>query len=512
MKRQSYFLAFLFVALPFALQCQTKQIKNLDAFLEKAMIDWEVPGMEVLIVKDGEVLLEKGYGVRNTETNEPVTENTLMAIASNTKAFTTASLSMLVDEGKINWTDKVVDYLPYFKMYDPYVTQEFTIEDLVTHRSGLATFSGDLLWYGTTHSRVEVIKRAQFLKPVRGFREGYGYQNIMFTAAGEVIAAVSGMSWEDFVKQRILTPIGMERTLTSTLEMKNGMDVSSPHNYKFEKQIPIEWINWDNMSSAGSIISSVSDMKEWLFTQLNSGIHNSDTLWSASRTAEMHSVKTAKGISNWSKKNFPSKTFSGYGLGWDIFNYHGQKVVNHGGGYDGFISKVALVPEENLGIVILTNTNTWITAPLTYQILDEFLSDSKNKKDWSKFYLDIKNQVDESDAADLKKLEESQVLDTKTSLDINEYAGTYNSEMYGDLTLRVIGDQLAFQFEPTPIFRGTIRHWHYDTFRLNWGTQMMLPSGFMTFILNAEGKVAEVKVDVPNPDFDFTELEFKKVE
>jgi hypothetical protein len=223
-------------------------------------------------------------------------------------------------------------------------------------------------------------------------------------------------------------------------------------------------------------------------------------------------VKTAKGISNWSKKNFPSKTFSGYGLGWDIFNYHGQKVVNHGGGYDGFISKVALVPEENLGIVILTNTNTWITAPLTYQILDEFLSDSKKKKDWSEFYLDIKNQVDAADAADLKKLEESQVLDTKTSLDIKEYAGTYNSEMYGDLTLRVIGDQLAFQFEPTPIFRGTIRHWHYDTFRLNWGTQMMLPSGFMTFILNAEGKVAEVKVDVPNPDFDFTELEFKKVE
>jgi CubicO group peptidase (beta-lactamase class C family) len=352
MKRLSHFLAFLFVALPFALQCQTKQIKNLDTYLEKAMLDWGVPGMEVLIVKDGEVLLEKGYGVRNTETNEPVTENTLMAIASNTKAFTTASLSMLVDEGKINWTDKVIDYLPYFKMYDPYVTQEFTIEDLVTHRSGLATFSGDLLWYGTTHSRVEVIKRAQFLKPVRGFREGYGYQNIMFTAAGEVIAAVSGMSWEDFVKQRILTPIGMERTLTSTLEMKNGMDVSSPHNYKFEKQIPIEWINWDNMSAAGSIISSVSEMKEWLFTQLNSGIHNSDTLWSASRSAEMHSVKTAKGISNWSKKNFPSKTFSGYGLGWDIFNYHGQKVLNHGGGYDGFISKVALVPEENLGIGI----------------------------------------------------------------------------------------------------------------------------------------------------------------
>ena len=255
MKRLSHFLAFLFVALPFALQCQTKQIKNLDTYLEKAMLDWGVPGMEVLIVKDGEVLLEKGYGVRNTETNEPVTENTLMAIASNTKAFTTASLSMLVDEGKISWTDKVVDYLPYFKMYDPYVTQEFTIEDLVTHRSGLATFSGDLLWYGSTHSRVEVIKRAQFLKPVRGFREGYGYQNIMFTAAGEVIAAVSGMSWEDFVKQRILTPIGMERTLTSTLEMKNGMDVSSPHNYKFEKQIPIEWINWDNMSAAGSIIS-----------------------------------------------------------------------------------------------------------------------------------------------------------------------------------------------------------------------------------------------------------------
>ncbi len=505
-------LILLLFFVPFFGQAQKKAIKELDAYFEKAIQDWDVPGMEVLIFKDGEVLLEKGYGVKNTETGEKVTPETLMAIASNTKAFTSAALAMLVDKGEIAWDDKVVDFLPYFKLYDPYVTQEFTIRDLLCHRSGLATFSGDLIWYGSHHNREEVIRRAEFLKPVSGFRGGYGYQNIMFVAAGEVIAKVSGMKWDDFILQNFFQPLGMNGTVTSTLDLKSGMDVSSPHNHKFNKQIPIEWINWDNLSSAGAIISSVSDMKHWLEAQLNGGIYKNDTLWSKRRTMEMRTVHTPKSISGWSKKNFPSKTFSGYGLGWDLFNYHGKKVVNHGGGYDGFISRVAMVPEEGLGMVILTNTNTWLPSPLMYQILDAFLCSDKEKKDWSQFYLEIKNQGEENDKKELKELENSRAEDTVPSLDLSDYAGVYRSEMYGDLSLRVIGDQLAFQFEPTPIFRGTIRHWHYDTFRLNWGTQMMLPSGFMTFVLDAKGKVEEVKVDVPNPDFDFTELEFKKVE
>jgi len=491
---------------------QNKSVKKLDAYLEKAMIDWEVPGMEVLIIKDGEVLLEKGYGVKNTETNEPVSSNTAMAIASNTKAFTSACLAILVDEGLISWDDKVVDHLPYFRLYDAYVTQNFTIRDLLCHRSGLATFSGDLLWYGTSYSRKEVIEKAKYLKPVTGFREDFGYQNIMFTAAGEIVASVTGMSWDDYVKKQILIPLGMSKTVTSTKELAGLADVSNPHNNKFDKQIPIEWINWDNMSSAGSIISNVSDMKHWIKLQLNGGVFNEDTLWSKARNREMRAVNISRGISEWSEVNFPSKTFSGYGLGWELSNYCGHKIVSHGGGYDGFISKVALVPDEGIGMVILTNANTWLPSPLMYQILDHFLADKKTDNDWSKFYLDIKESVDKNDSLELEVLNAGRIEGAKSSLELSDYAGIYNSEAYGNIILRVIGDQLAFQFEPTSIFRGTLRHWHYDTFRLNWGTQMMLPSGFMTFVLDADGKVSELKVDVPNPDFDFTEFEFKKLE
>ena len=505
-------LSSFFFVLNFSALCQAKTIKKLDSYFEQAINDWNVPGMEVLIIKGDEVLLEKGYGVKNTETNEPVTPNTLMAIASNSKAFTSAALAQLVDSGKVSWTDKVIDYLPYFRMYNDYVTQNMTIRDLLCHRSGLATFSGDLIWYGTHHSREEVVKRARFLKPVTGFRDEYGYQNIMFIAAGLVVEKVTGLTWDEYVKTNFFNPLGMNSTVTSTLDLNASKDVSAPHNFKFNKQIPIEWINWDNMAPAGSIISCVSDMKYWLQTQLNEGIFKNDTLWSASRTKEMWTVETSKSVSNWSKTNFPSKTFDGYGLGWGLFNYHGEKIVTHGGGYDGFISRVAMVPEEKLGIVILTNTNTWLPSPLMYQILDAFLCDSKDKKDWSQFYLGIKNSVETADSVEQAATEESRIKETATSLNLSEYEGTYYCEMYGNLMVRAIGDQLAFQFEATPLFRGTLRHWHFDTFRLNWGSQMMLPSGFMTFVLDAHGKVDELKVDVPNPDFDFSELEFKKVD
>ncbi len=496
-----------------AVQCQTKQIKKLDEYLSQAMTDWNVPGMEVLIMKDGEVLLEKGYGVRNTENQEPVSENTLMAIASNSKAFTSAALAMLVDEGKISWDDKVIDYLPFFRLYDEYVTQQMTVRDLLCHRSGLGTFSGDLLWYGTKYSRREVVEKARFLEPESGFREDFGYQNIMFIAAGLVVEKVEGISWDEFVQTRILDPLGMSNTISSTLDLKSGMNYSAPHNDVKGKQVPIEWVNWDNMAPAGSLISSVSELKYWLQAHLNSGVFKNDTLWSAERTREMWTLETAENISSWSEQNFPSKTFEGYGLGWQLYNYQGHKVVGHGGGYDGFISNVAMVPDENIAVVVLTNTNTWLPQPLTYKILDELLCDKKaEKKDWSKFYLDIKNWVDAEDAKEEEAKKEARIEGTEPSLDLSAYEGVYRSDAYGDIIIRRIADELAFQFEPTPLFRGNLRHWHYDTFQLNWGVQMMLPSGTMNFILDASGQVSEVKVDVPNPDLFFTEFEFKKVE
>jgi len=499
------------IALPLAAFSQSKIVKRIDNYIEDSRELWNIPGMAVAIVKDGEVLLSKGYGIRDVRTGEPVNENTMFAIASNSKAFTSAALAILVDEKKITWDDKVVDHLPYFEMYDDYVTQNMAIRDLLCHRSGLATFSGDLIWYGSGHSRKEVIKRAKYLEPVSDFRTDYGYQNIMFLAAGEIVAEVSGMSWDDYIKEKFFSPLGMETAVTSIKDFKSTTNLAAPHNDHDGTNIAIDWVNWDNIAPAGSIVASVNELSEWIKLQLGHGTLDSTQYWSEERTHEMWHMHTPQGISGWSRSNFPSKTFNGYGLGWALNNIHGHKVVSHGGGYDGMISKTCLVPEDNLGFVILTNNINWLSSALTNRILEEFLSDDECR-DWAADYHKFKTDGDKKDADARDKAEEDRIKDTKPSLDLAAYAGTYSGEMYGECIVRLIGDQLAFQFEPTPLFRGTFRHWHYDTFQLNWGTNMMLPSGMVQFIIGTDGKVEEMRIDVPNPDFDFTELEFMKLD
>ncbi len=489
---------------------QKKSIKKLDAYFEQAIKDWNIPGMGVAIVKDGEVILAKGYGVKDVATGEAVDENTLFAIASNSKAFTSAALATLVDEGLIAWDDKVRDYLPYFELYDSYVSNEMTIADLLCHRSGLATFSGDLIWYGSSHSREEVIRRAKYLEPVAGFRESYGYQNIMFLAAGEIIPVVTGKSWEEYIQEKFLNPLSMNNTLTSVTQFTKETNLALPHNEENGKNHTIDWVNWDNIAPAGAILSSVSDLTKWMNLQLNMGMLDTTAIWSERQANEMWSVHTPQNLSSWSRSTFPSKTFSGYGLGWELFNYQGRKIVAHGGGYDGMISKTVLIPEENMGFVFLTNNINWLPSALANQVMDEFLG-CDEYVDWGAKYLGYKQGSDARAIEEEKAAEEARIKDTKPSLPLEAYAGTYGGEMYGNCTVRIIGDQLAFQFEPTSLFRGTFRHWHYDTFQLNWSSDMMLPSGMVQFILNPKGEVEEMLIDVPNPDFDFTELEFKKL-
>ncbi|PIQ22558.1 MAG: serine hydrolase, partial [Cytophagales bacterium CG18_big_fil_WC_8_21_14_2_50_42_9] len=213
-------------------------LNRLDAYYQQALKDWQVPGMAIALVKNDSVIFAKGYGVLNAQTGGPVDANTLFGIASNTKAFTAAALAMLVDEGKIKWDDPVVKYLPYFQLYNPYVTQAITIKDLLSHRVGLATFSGDLLWYNTTYSREEIIRRARFLQPVYGFRDGYGYSNLMFIAAGQVIETVAGQSWESFIQQRFFQPLGMTRSYTSVRDLAGKTNVATPHGFD-EKHNPV---------------------------------------------------------------------------------------------------------------------------------------------------------------------------------------------------------------------------------------------------------------------------------
>jgi CubicO group peptidase (beta-lactamase class C family) len=518
MKRLS--LNILFIALSMlvctSIQAQTTGKKKkttteqqLDELFAKALADYNVPGMAIAIVKDGEVVLSKGYGVKDVNRADKVDDKTLFAIASNSKAFTSAALAILVDEGKIKWSDKVRTYLPYFELYNPYVSAEMTITDLLTHRSGLETFSGDLIWYGTSHSREEVIRRAKYLQPAYGFREAYGYSNIMYLAAGEVVEAVTGKSWDAFIKERFFQPLGMTTSNSSITAFQPNGNIAAPHNEVKGKNIAIDYVNWDNINAAGSINSCVAELSQWIKLQLNKGTLEGKTYWTENRAYEMWDNVTAKPVSKWQRHNMPSRHFNGYGLGWDLMEYGGKKVISHGGGYDGMISKTVLVPEINLGFVILTNNISSLPSSLSFDILDTYLG-VRTEPNWTSRFLKMKAEAEELDRKALEADEEARIKNTQPSLSLEKYAGTYHSKMYGDIVVSLQDNQLKIDFKPTALFKGDLTHWHYDTFQLKWTTQMMLPSGKVTFIMDASGNVSEMKIVVDNPDFDFTELKMLK--
>jgi CubicO group peptidase (beta-lactamase class C family) len=493
-----------------------------------ALEQFNVPGMAIAIVQDQSVLLSKGYGVRSVSTLKPVTDSTLFAIASNSKAFTAAALAILVDRGQIAWDDKVRKYLPYFTLYNPYVSEAFTIRDLLCHRSGLDTFSGDLIWYGSSHSREEIVKRARFLAPSFGFREQYGYSNIMYLAAGLIVERLSGMSWDQFIAENFFRPLHMTQSNTSVIdyttlqgEVQSGKskNIASPHNEVKGKNVAIDYVNWDNIGPAGSINSSVAELANWIQLQLGKGTWNGRTYWKEQRSCEMWENNTPKTVSRWQRENMPSRHFNGYGLGWELMEYRGHKIVSHGGGYDGMISKTVLVPEINLGFVILTNSINSLPSALTFEILDAFLmkTDKKGKsigekKDWVELFLGFKNDDLKSAKEALEADSAARKRNTRMSLPLGEYCGVYKSEMYGDVLITTDDNPISpygglkINFAPTALFKGQLTHWHYDTFELTWSTQMMLPSGKATFVLNENGKPCELKIVVDNPDFDFTEL------
>lgn len=487
-----------------------KKLERLDVYFEQALEDWEVPGMAVAIVKDGEIIFSKGYGTRNVETGEPVDPNTLFAIASNSKSFTTAALAMLVDEGKINWNDKVREYLPWFKLYDPYVSENMTIKDLLTHRSGLKTFSGDLIWWGTGYSSEEVVRRARHCEPTYGFRAHYGYNNIMYIAAGLIIEEVTGKDWNVFIRERILDPLEMSRTVTSVNDLPGMENVSAPHNDVDGSQITIEWQNWDNVAAAGGLISCVNDVSKWLIFQMNKGVtFDGDTLIEAERFREMWSVVTPQGISAWSESMYPSTHFRGYGLGWSVHDYLGKKVIGHGGGYDGFITNTTFIPEENLGFTILTNKNTSLYYPLRFKIMDEML-ENEEEKDWSADFLELIKMREANQKKAHEKAEEERAKDSKPTLPVESYLGTYTSEMYGDAVVYMEDDRMMVDFKPTGKAIGHLDHWQYNTWQVELKQITSLPKGLVNFLINDQGEVYEMQVDIPNPDFDFTELEFLK--
>ncbi|MDT8309320.1 MAG: serine hydrolase, partial [Bacteroidales bacterium] len=486
-----------------------EKIDSLDIYFSKAVADWDVPGMAIAIVDNDSIIFSAGYGVTNIYQKQKVDANTMFAVASITKTFTATAIMMLEEEGALQIDDRVTDHLPYFELYDPFVTHQMKVRDLLCHRTGLATFSGDLLWYGTIYSTEEVIKRARYLQPKYGFREKFGYSNIMFMAAGEVIESVSGMKWSDYMQKHYFEPLGMQRTITSTDDITYYKNVADPHTTENEETIPIPWLNWDNMAPAGAIISSVNDVAQWIRLQLNQGVFQGDTIFSSNTSLEMWKPHTILEVTKGSARLFPSTQFKAYGLGWSVFNYHGAKIVGHNGGYDGMISQMILIPEKNIGFVILTNKNSSLYYPLMYKLLDEILV-GKQTYDWSGLFLDFQERQKEHDASTAQ--DSADLLSSgKPSLPNDAFVGSYTCKMYGDVLIKEDESEgLVMEMVPAPLFTGTLTHKHLNTFIIKLDNFPSLPEGTIHFIINKEGKVREMEIDIPNPDFDFTELHLIK--
>ena len=505
------FVLLVFPVFTYAQNLDNK-IKEIDKYAQQVMKDWNQPGMAIAVVKDGKTVFAKGYGIREMGKADRVDEDTLFAIASNSKAFTTAALSILIDEGKIgSWDDPVSKYLPGFELYDPYVTASLTIRDIVSHRVGLDTFSGDLLWYETTYTNDEILNRVKYLKPVKGFRTGFGYQNLMFIAAGKIIEKTSGMSWSDFVRAKILNPLGMNGVKTSVEDYKTGDNVAVPHNESGGNGLRVlPQGNVDGAAGAVRINASVADLSKWIRLQLAMGEFEGKRIYSEKNAWEMWQPAVILPISQRAAKANPTRHFNTYALGWNTFDYQGKKIVTHGGGLDGMLSKTVLIPEDNVGFVVLTNSEYPVYNIMQSKILDIFTDAPATDYNANslKSAAEGKKLTDEA----MKKLEASRVPNAKASLLLKDYAGTFTGDLYGDATITEENGKLVLRMLPSPNFVADLEHWHYDTFRIKWRPSVSynFPPGFVTFMIDKNGKASDFSIDQPNNDFWFYELEFKR--
>jgi CubicO group peptidase (beta-lactamase class C family) len=512
MKSTQPFYNLLFIALfisftAFSQSNKEVDLKALDAYYAKMVKDWDLPAASIGIVKDGELIFTGNYGVLETGKKGGPDENTLYAIASNSKAFTSAIIGMLVQEGKLKWDDKVKSYLPYFAVYDEWVSEHVTIRDLLSHRVGLGTFSGDNIWYKSDKSSEEIIKSIKYVPKAYDFRAGYGYSNLMYITAGELIKTVTGKSWGENVKERILIPLGMNRSITSLKDLSVKGNYATPHKREGDKNIAIDWVDWEEVAATGGLFSSVADVSKWMVFNMNHGIHNKDTLLTAPTRNMLWTPHNNFSVDH-TKSNDFGRQFSGYGLGWGLSDYHGKLRVGHTGGYDGMITAVTMIPSENLGVVVLTNSTKSPIMAATYYVLDQFLG--IEGKDWSKEYLESTNNRKANDTRIADRIA-ARVLDTRPTLDEKKILGDYQDQMVGKISILKDADGLRLKFEHHPLLSAKLTHWHYDTYKIEWDEDQAWFS-FGTIKINADNnlKVKGFEFDIPNDDFFFYELKPKR--
>jgi CubicO group peptidase (beta-lactamase class C family) len=490
---------------------------DLDRWVMRAMLTFEVPGIGLAIVKDDAVVLAKGYGVCRIGESTPVDARTLFGIASNTKAFTATALGLLVEEKKIEWDAPVVRYLPAFALWDPFVTRELTVRDLLVHRSGLGLGAGDLLWWpSSTYDRKEIARRLRFIQPSTSFRAAYAYDNVLYLVAGELIEAITGQTWEAFVSSRILAKVGMTGSNVRHSAAGAAGNVAVTHARIDGKVRAIAPFDSDNTNPAGGINSSAADMAKWLRVQLSGGmLPDGSRLFSAATARQLAGIVTPIPIGDPPAELPPlGMNFHGYALGFDIRDYRGHKVVMHSGGLPGYLSRVAMIPDASVGIAVLTNQeSSEAFDSIAFHILDHYLG--APAFDWIDGFTKVHARTEAGAAQAESRAAASRDAASKPSRPLPAYAGTYRDAWYGDIAIAQESGRLVVRFSHTPSLVGDLEHWQHDTFIARWRDRELRADAYVTFALNPDGSIDQVKMTAVSPatdfSFDFQDLLLKPV-
>jgi CubicO group peptidase (beta-lactamase class C family) len=513
-------LLYTLAAITLSVHSQGITPVEIDKLVERTLKTFDVPGIAVAIIKDGQVTFAKGYGVRSLQTSKPVTEHTLFGIASNTKAFTATALGILINEGKLSWDDKVIDYIPEFRVYNPYVSQDFTIRDLLTHRSGMGLGAGDLMIWpdGSDFTRSDIIHNLRYLKQVSPFRAKYDYDNNLYIVAGEIVAHVSGISWEEFVQQRILLPLEMKESATSFRRLRDTSDIIAPHGEVNGKVQVIDRTKGELMNAAGGIYSSIYDLSKWVIMHLNKGFYGPDKkmqLISSKVHQDLWTPQTLMGVGTSPPYN---SHFAAYGLGFRLADVKGYLEVSHTGGLAGMVTQITMYPELSLGIIVLTNQQVGAAfSAITNQIKDSYLGVSG--MDWVKILADRAKKSND-DAAKITnqvwdEIAKQQASGKASAPDPQLFTGTFRDPWFGDIYIEQKDGRLWFRAKRSPGLTGELIFYKAQTFIAKWNDRSMDADAFVLFQTGYDGKATGIKMKPVSPltdfSYDFQDLDFERV-
>jgi len=496
----------LVIAIPFLLFVQKEEndLQKYDRICQKVFDEFHPTGLSIAIIKEGDIIYQKALGYSNAHQVKFLDNYSIFNIASCTKAFTAAGIGKLVQDGLLSWNDKVIDFIPNFKLADNYITNNLTVKDILSHRTGMGTFYGDLLWYNTNYTNNEVIERMQYLPVIYDFRTNLGYQNNMYMIAGEIIEKITGKSWERFIQQSFLEPLEMNDSRTSSDQFDGTEEIAFPH---YQDSV-IGVYYFQATKAAASIWSSSRDLAHWTSMLLNNGKWKNNQILSEETIKTLMSAQTILSVSE--EKESMGIHFRNYALGWSTYDYNGRKIVEHNGGMPGFISKVALIPEENMSIIILNNGfDLYVNNALFYSIVD--IATNKYTTNWVDHYLKKKMESDNLEKEFYDKRLASQNTKIKPTIVIETLTGIFRDKMYGDAEIKYENNKLVLTLLPAKkVLTSKMEHWNKNTFKVVF-KDPFLPYGLIKFDINESNKVKGFKIDLPSSDFHFKNLNFKKI-